>query len=254
VILTGGEPFLHKNLYDLIEYVDKTKSICTIFTNGEFLTDQAVTRLKEAGTFGVFVSLDHSNPRIHDSLRRRPGIFHMAIKGIQRCQDQGILTGISTYITKEKIKTGELDRMMDLGRKTGVVEVFLFDIIATGKLDDRREEILNTQDVNYIRKFREKYNSRPEYPRIIHQTMFTSIAYPCAAEGCPGGVAQMHVRGNGDITPCDFTPLSFGNIREKSLASIWKEMTESEIYSKSSPKCRMSDTKLWKIIHNFNNH
>ncbi len=249
VIFTGGEPLLYEPIYDLIATVDKSKSIATLFTNGEHLNEAALKKLKAAGLFGIFVSLDHSHKDRHDENRKRPGLYEKALGGIRLCQSFGILPGISTFVTKEKIVSGELDAMMELGKEAGAVEVFLFDVIATGKLDGQNEQMLCDTEIDHIREFRKKYNTRPQYPRIIHQTMFTSIAYPCAAEGCPAGVAQMHLRGNGDITPCDFTPLSFGNIRTESLSGIWQRMTHSKMYAQSAKKCRLSDPAMWDKIH-----
>ncbi|MFA5353991.1 MAG: radical SAM protein [Thermodesulfovibrionales bacterium] len=245
VVFTGGEPLLYQPIYELIRSVEKSKSIATMFTNGEYLTEETVSRLKEAGLFGVFVSLDAPEAAVHDSKRKRSGLFEKAVKGIELCREKGILTGISTYITREKIENGELDAMMDLARELRVLEVFLFDVIAVGKLREHHDCMLGSNDVSDVARFREKYNLLPEYPRIIHQTMFTSIAYPCAAEGCPAGVSQIHLRANGDVTPCDFTPLSFGNIREKPLKEIWESLTKHEIYAKLSPRCRLSDPDLW---------
>lgn len=248
VVFTGGEPLLHGDIFDLIRSVDKTKSVCAVFTNGELLNEKNAAGLKKAGTFGVFVSLDFSDAERHDDNRRRKGLFDKAVNGIRICQREGMLTGISTFATKDKISSGELDAMMELGRRLGVLEVFLFDIIATGKLDGKTEEMLSGEDVGFIKKFREKYNLIPDYPRILHQSMFTSIAYPCAAEGCPAGVAQMHIRANGDVSPCDFTPVSFGNIRHTPLREIWKALTEHEIYSKKFCRCRLSDPELRRKI------
>ena len=252
VVFTGGEPFLYEHLDELVKTVDGSKSICTLFTNGEFLENNSLFKLKKAGLFGVFVSLDYADPKKHDEHRQRKGLFQKAVRGIKLCQEKGILTGISTVATKEKIASGELDRMMDLARELNVLEVFIFDVIATGRLKGKQSHMLDENDINYLKKFREKYNSKPKYPRIIHQTMFTRIAYPCAAEGCPGGVAQMHIRGDGDVTPCDFNPLSFGNIRQQPLKEIWRAMTESEIYSQSSKRCRLSDQAMWDKIKESN--
>ena len=244
IVFTGGEPLLYEKIYDLINTIDKSKAVCTIFTNGEYLNEKSASLLKEAGIFGVFVSLDFTDSDKHNKNRQRKGIFEKAIRGIRVCQERNILTGISTFITKEKLLSGELDAMMNLGKKLKVLEVFLFDIIATGRLMHRPDCILSKADIDKVRKFRGKYNSDPDYPRIIHQTMFTSIAYPCVSEGCPAGVAQIHIRGNGDVSPCDFTPLSFGNIRHKSLRELWQNIIGNEIYSKPSQCCRLSDSEF----------
>ena len=51
IILTGGEPLLYEDIYDLISAVDKSRSICTIFTNGEHLTEDTVKKLKKNGIY-----------------------------------------------------------------------------------------------------------------------------------------------------------------------------------------------------------
>lgn len=245
LVLTGGEPLLYKRIYDVIAAVDKSRCVCTVFTNGEFLQEQAVAKMKEAGVYGVFVSMDHSDPDEHDSHRKRPGLAAKAYRGLKVCQEAGILTGLSTYATKEKIQNGELDAMMELARTLDVLEVFLFDVIPTGRLADQHDCMLSDDDARWIVDFRAKYTARPEYPRIIHQTMFASVAYPCVAEGCPAGMVQVHLRANGDVSPCDFTPYSFGNVREKSLKDIWESMTKSPLYATPSARCRLSKPEFW---------
>ncbi len=248
VVLTGGEPLLYERIYELVAAVDKSRSVCTLFTNGEFLREHTVQRLKRAGAFGVYVSLDYANAAQHDAHRQRPGLSEMACRGLKLCQKAGILTGISTYATKEKIESGELDAMMDVARELGVLEVFLFDVIPTGRLAARRDCMLSENDARRIVDFRAKYTALPEYPRIIHQTMFSSIAYPCVAEGCPAGMVQLHLRANGDVSPCDFTPYSFGNIRQRPLREIWESMAANPLYAKPSPRCRLSQEAFWSKL------
>jgi MoaA/NifB/PqqE/SkfB family radical SAM enzyme len=245
VVLTGGEPLLFDGIFELIGSVDKKRSVCTMFTNGEFLNDESVARLKKAGLFGLYVSLDHSDPDLHDTNRGRPGLAAKASEGLKRCQEAGIPTGISTFATREKLASGELDAMMELARSLNVLEVFIFDVVPTGRLLDHHECSLSDEEIDLIRDFRERYNQMGDYPRIVHQTMFSSIAYPCAAEGCPAAMVQMHLRANGEVSPCDFTPYSFGNIRDHSLKEIWDRMIKSDLYASPSPRCRLSKREFW---------
>jgi MoaA/NifB/PqqE/SkfB family radical SAM enzyme len=245
VILTGGEPLVFSGIYDLIASVDSSRSVCTMFTNGEYLVEETVARLKAAGLFGVYVSLDHADPARHDTNRGRPGLSERALRGLTLCREAGILTGISTYATREKIGNGELDDLMDLARQQQVLEVFLFDVIPTGRLSGQHECLLSDEEATQIVEFRRKYTSKPDYPRIVHQTMFASIAYPCVAEGCPAAMVQMHLRANGDVSPCDFTPHSFGNIRTQSLGEIWVAMAKSDLYATPSARCRLSRPDFW---------
>jgi len=253
VILTGGEPLLFPKICDLIQAVDRTQSVCTIFSNGELLTEKMVARLKPAGLYGVFVSLDHADAARHDENRARPGLFAKAVRGLELCRQSGILTGISTYATREKIQSGELDAMMDVARELRVLEVFLFDVIPTGRLSEHRECLLTDEEATQIIDFRKKYAEKPDYPRIVHQTMFASIAYPCVAEGCPAAMVQLHLRANGDVSPCDFTPHSFGNIRTRPLREIWESMAASALYEQPSARCRLSRPDFWVQLDQLNN-
>lgn len=248
VVLTGGEPLLFDGIFDLVEAVDKKRSVCTMFSNGEFLTGENVARLKKAGLFGIYVSLDDSNPEKHNINRGRPGLADMAFQGLKRCREAGIPTGISTFATREKLASGEMDAMMDLAKALDVLEVFIFDVVPTGRLLDHHECTLTDDEIDQLRDFRERYNEKSDYPRIVHQTMFSSIAYPCAAEGCPAAMVQMHLRANGDVSPCDFTPYSFGNIRELPLKEIWDRMTKSELYKGPSARCRLSKREFWNRL------
>ena len=70
------------------------------------------------------------------------------------------------------------------------------------------------------------------------------MAYPCVAEGCPAAMAQLHVRTNGDVTPCDFTPQAFGNLRQQPLKDIWRSMTTNSLYANMSARCRLSQPEF----------
>jgi MoaA/NifB/PqqE/SkfB family radical SAM enzyme len=240
VVLTGGEPLLHPRVCDLIRSVDRRKALCTMFTNGEYLDEARVARLKEAGLFGLFVSLDHATPARHDTNRARPGLFDTAVQGLINCRNAGIPTGISTYVTREKLADGEMDELMELGRRLRVLEVFIFDVTPSGRLSEQPDCLLSESELAAVKQFRAHYHALPDYPRIIHQTMFSSMAYPCVAEGCPAAMVQLHIRTNGDVTPCDFTPQAFGNVRRQPLADIWKAMTAHSLYAAMSPRCRLS--------------
>ena len=52
-------------------------------------------------------------------------------------------------------------------------------------------------------------------------------------------------RGNGDVTPCDFTPYAFGNVREKSIKDIWQDITQHDIYAEGSHRCRLASSEYW---------
>jgi MoaA/NifB/PqqE/SkfB family radical SAM enzyme len=238
IILTGGEPLLRKDVYELLSFINKDEAIAMIFTNGLLLTDENVSRLCDAGLFSLNVSLDAPEAEAHDAMRRAPGCFDRALEGIQRCLAAGLLCGISTYATPERVRTGKVMEMVELGRKLGVHEVTIFDVVPTGRLIREDESsLLTEQDKQYLCELEEDINGRTGWPHVITQA---HVNGPTGA-GCYAGWFQFYSTSYGDVMPCDFTPLGFGNVREEPLRVIWERLISHASYCERSDHCRMQD-------------
>ena len=101
-------------LFDLIRSVDKDKAIAHMFTNGYCLTKENARKLKESGLDCIHISIDSTNPEMHDDIRGLEGLFQKAIEGVKNCIEAGLLTGISVIATPEAIKNGEIKRCSSL--------------------------------------------------------------------------------------------------------------------------------------------
>ena len=51
-----------------------------MFTNGQYLTDENIEKLADAGLYTIFVSLDSPDPEEHDRMRGMPGLFEKVVK------------------------------------------------------------------------------------------------------------------------------------------------------------------------------
>ncbi len=241
IVFTGGEPLLRKDLPELVAAVDRSEANPMMFTNGQLLNDKNVQKLADAGLYSMYVSLDSTDPETHNRLRRTPHLFEKAVEGIKRVKDAGILVGISTYATREKVRSGEIRRMIEFGAELGVHEVTVFDVVPTGKLIGQARDILLTEaDKDVLIQMEYEYNSQPGLPAVITQARINGPL----GSGCFAGYFQFYMTAYGDVTPCDFTPLGFGNIKEQSLESIWQKMTSHEAYNHREPRCRMQNPKF----------
>lgn len=240
LILSGGEPLLKPEIFDLLTRVNKRKCIPIIFTNGEFLTEEVVTKLAESGLYGLFVSIDSSVAQEHDRWRGRPGLFLKAAEGIRRAVAAGLLVGVSTVATKARIRDGDLERLMEVAKDLGAMEVIVFDITPAGKMENAKDILLSVEDKQKIQELMSKYNNSEEYPNMLHESMFSYFAVPCV-QGCPGGSVLLHVRGNGDVAACDGMPIPFGNVKNERLADIWDRISRHEEFSKNYQGCRLSN-------------
>ena len=156
--------------------------------------------------------------------------------------DAGLKVGISTYATNESVESTVLEGVVALAHGWGVHEVSVFDVISTGRLIDRED--VHLTPANHARLVRQADRLTRRYrrrPRVVSQSWTNSGRTFSKYIGCLAAGFQLHVTAHGEVTPCDFTPLSFGNLRDEPLADIWRRMTTHREYCRHSQSCRMQD-------------
>lgn len=241
IVFTGGEPLLRPDIYELIEWVDKDEAVPLMFCNGLLLNETNVRKLADAGLWAIHVSIDSPDPAAHDEMRRVPGCFDKAIEGLKRAKDAGIITGISTYATPERLKNGQVVELIELGKKIGVDEVTVFDVVPTGRLlHQDRKHLLTDADKEELCRIEDIYNTGHPLPHVITQAHVNGPT----GNGCYAGWCQFYMTAYGEVTPCDFTPLAFGNARDENLEDIWERMIRHECYCDHKSSCRMQDEEF----------
>lgn len=243
IIMVGGEPLLRKNLDTIIQSVDKEKSIVTIFTNGEFLTKDKATCLKDAGLFGVFFSLDSNLEVEHNEFRKRNDLFNKLRQGIDNANSAGLAIAISSYLTSYNLRKGHLDNIMELAKEWNVDEVTFFDAIPVGRMSNGKSTFLEHEDRVQINEATKKYRSLKDYPGLSPQSTLTSNM---GSSFCFAANTQLYLSATGEMTPCDFTPLTVGKYPDQSIQTLWEKMINSPLYRRRSRTCRMQDPEFRK--------
>jgi len=210
ITFTGGEPLLRDDIYELISYVDKRKAITILFTNGLLLSEENIEKLVNAGLYSLFVSIDSPIPEEHDQLRGMAGLFESAILGIKRMQSKGGFVGISSYATRSATQKGMYKKLYSLARELGVENLILFDCVPTGNTLNDTSEMLTPEQHEEIRKFSSYIFKHQRVPQLNSQSWQNSIEGYLGGIGCLAVNLQYYVSAYGEVSPCDFTPLSFG--------------------------------------------
>lgn len=239
IAFTGGEPLLRDDIYELISYVDKRKAMPILFTNGLLLSEENVDKLVDAGLYSLFVSIDSPIPEEHDQLRGMAGLFESAIQGIKRMRSKGGFVGISSYATRSATQKGMYKKLYSLAKELGVENLILFDGVPTGNALNDTSEMLTPDQHEEIREFSSNIFKHQMIPQLNSQSWQNSIEGYLGGIGCLAVNLQYYVSAYGDVSPCDFTPLSFGNVRNKSIKEIWNKMVHHPAYNHRSTFCRM---------------
>ena len=237
IVLTGGEPMIREDLPDLISHIESCDAVPQIFTSGYFMERERVKQLKAAGLKVVFVSMDSPVAEEHDESRGVDGLFERACKGIRYSVEEGISVGISTFATHDSVARKFPERFYRLGRNLGVSELTIFDVTPTGKMIGREDLLLTPEEHMALSELQEGQYARRSGPKIV--TM--SYVNETDVIGCFGAKFQLHITHDGYVTPCDFTPLHFGNVKEEPLKVIWNRMRAHPEYRKKTVPCRMQD-------------
>jgi len=244
VSFDGGETMLRDDLVEMVSRVDKSRAIATCFTSGFRLSEERAKELKAAGLYAARISLDSPFEAEHDRIRGRSGAYMDAISGIRNAGAAGILTDMFVVVSPHNID--DLEEFYNLATELGIHEISIYEIIAVGRWIDHEDEVIGQKDVSRLEKFQKTMNSKPEGPRI---TAFPYFMGPDLF-GCFAGKRWMHVASDGEVMPCAYTPLSFGNICEESLEVIWKRMGKHNAYKKDTAYCMMRNPDFRKeYIH-----
>jgi len=241
---TGGEPLLREDIFELISYLNQKRTLPLLFTNGLLLNDDNVKRLVDAGLYSIFVSLDSPVPEEHDGMRGIEGIYDRAVEGIMKMKDQGVMVGISSYASRSGTENGMYRKLYSTAQRLGVHNLLLFDNVPTGKRIKDTSEMLTMEQRQEIMDFSENIFSNSTIPPLSSQAWQNSLGAYLGGIGCLAANIQYYVSAYGEVTPCDFAPLAFGNIREEPLKRIWRKMVAHPAYCHRTNVCRMQDKKF----------
>ena len=166
------------------------------------------------------------------------------MQGIIEAKKVGLTVGISITITPESFKDGELDRLIEVGKKIGVHEVIVFDAMPTGRYKFRVDLIDNYDWVeDMIQHVKHKYSDDESYPGILVYAYSTSHR----SVGCVCGTSYCYVSPYGDMMSCDFNHAKFGNVLDEPFYKVWDQMTtKSEFNSAKWGGCKIKDSKFLK--------
>ncbi|HPE62922.1 MAG TPA: radical SAM protein [Methanothrix sp.] len=230
----GGEPMLRRDLPDLAAEVDD-RAISASFTSGYGLTEERALSLNRAGLYAVRVSIDSPHPEEHDRFRGREGAFSDALSGIRNGLAGGLL--VDLFMVVSPMNIDDLEDAYSLAAELGVHELSLYDIVAVGRWSSHSDEVLSRGDIDRLRRFHQEKNRLSEGPRV---SAFPYLLGPDMF-GCFAGRRWLHVDASGDVLPCAYMPISFGNVRNKSLKDIWREMGRDRWFRGRANGCMMKD-------------
>ena len=251
IILTGGEPLLRKDIYDIAAYGDAKGLRMVLATNGTFVTEAVAERLLKVGIRRVSISLDGPDAASHDLFRGVPGAFDSSLAGIAAMKKAGLEFQINTTITQANL--AQIREIHDLVHRLGAAAHHIFLLVPTGRGKEMAaqaitatayEETLNwfyeeglgcaiqlkaTCAPHYYRIFRQRQKGRggrtDDGTEMKPASSGAGEGHPLHSmtRGCLGGSAFCFISHTGQVQPCGYLELDCGQVAEKGFEEIWNE-------------------------------
>ncbi|MGM0419121.1 MAG: heme b synthase [Thermodesulfobacteriota bacterium] len=238
IILTGGEPLLRDDIFELSQYGDKLGLKMVMAPNGTLVTEENAKKMYDSGIQRISVSIDGSTKESHDNFRGMPGAFDGSMQGIVNAKKAGIEFQINTTITQDNLD--EIPDILNLAIELGAVAHHIFLLVPTGRgkyiADKTIDAKTYEKTLNWFYDQRDKVplqlkaTCAPHYYRILRQRAqkegkdvdFKTFGLDAVTRGCLGGIGFCFVSHTGQVQPCGFLELDCGNIKESSFTQIWK--------------------------------
>jgi AdoMet-dependent heme synthase len=238
VILTGGEPLLREDIFELARYGTEKGLRMVMAPNGTLIDSEKAAALKISGIQRVSISLDGPSPERHDGFRRVAGAFEGALRGIRNLKEAGMEFQINTTVTKRNFQ--ELPEMLGLAVRLGAAAHHLFLLVPTGRGKELEGQEISAAEyekiLHWFYEQREKFplqlkaTCAPQYYRVLRQRAREegrtvtpqTHGLDAMTRGCLGGIGFCFISHRGDVQPCGYLELLSGKMKERSLREIWE--------------------------------
>lgn len=233
LILSGGEPLLREDIFELAFYASKSGLRPALGSNGTLITPQVAEKLVKSGLSTVSISLDSLQCEYHDKFRNATGAWKKAVFGIENAIAAGLKVQVNTTLTENNFD--QFDDIVNFVVELGVNALHPFFLVPTGRGKEIEEDSLKMEKYfQMIQKVLEKQETHSIELKPTCAPQFIGVARDMNismrfTRGCIAGISYCCILPDGDVHICPYLPVKVGNIREKPFDDIW---AQSDIFKK----------------------
>jgi MoaA/NifB/PqqE/SkfB family radical SAM enzyme len=223
LILTGGEPLLRADIWEIAERAMARGLHAVMAPNGTLVTPEVAARMREVGIRRISISIDYPNAEEHDVFRGVPGAFEGALDGVRNAIAAGVEVQINSTITKMNVR--HLPALLELAERVGAVSFHPFMLVPTGRGKELEEQELPPEE--YERALNWMYDAQqssdlffkptdvPHYWRVMRQRAkahgrklevhpHSHGGMNTLSRGCLAGVGFCFISHRGEVQPCGY--------------------------------------------------
>lgn len=288
ITLRGDEPFLRKDLFDIIAHIKKNQLDCTIISTDILIDESQAKKLIEHRVDNLILSLD-GNQQTHNRIHNMPNSFQNLMSSVSFINDAKKISRnkyVSLLFTcmVSSINVDQLSELMDIAYRYEADMHYGHLHYTTDKMLQQTSSIIETEDVENenqniyeklkhidveklknelknIKKKQKKYNIevnlQPHLKGDEIRKYYFNDKFSYASK-CFYPWYSLRIYPYGEVHPCAMT-VCIGNVRNTSIKDIWnnekfidfrKQLRQQGIFPKCT-KCCALNTKLWSYLPRF---
>jgi len=254
IILTGGEPMLRKDIYEIAAYGEKLGLRIVMASCGALLDDESARKILESGMKQISISLDGASAASHDEFRGVAGAFESAMRGIKAARRSGLSVQINTTVTRSNL--GELPEILDLAVRLGANAFNPFLLVPTGRGRELIDQEISPDQYEQTLRWLAEMSQRdditirvtcaPHYQRIVRQLGLSRARR--SPKGCMGGQQFAFISHLGKVQICGFLEVKAGDLRKEDMnfRKIWEtselfaQMRDPDAYHGRCGRCEFA--------------
>ena len=232
VSFTGGEPMLPKaNLEGVLSAFPTESMLVGLQTNAMLLDDERAKMLRAKGVDVLQISVDGFDPKLHDKFRRSEGAHAKVFANIDLAKRHGFRIILCTSVTAESVHGKDIELLLQYAEDNAMPCVVSIpcpsgnwrgeDNMLLGDAERRRLDELLARFPSFRRDFHSNYSKL----------------------GCSAGSEKLYITPTGEVIPCPFIHVSFGNIRTEPLATIRDRLLAYDRFTEYTPHCLAGEDK-----------
>lgn len=226
LILSGGEPLMRRDFFEIVEHAADQGLSLQIATNGTLVTEQVAERLAAIGAEAQ-VSLDGATPEVHDGFRQVPGSWERTVRGIKHLVAAGVSVMAAAVVTKMNV--AQIPMLYEFAAELGADTFRILPFVPCGRGQAGRELEVSPKEMRKVTDYLRVRRDQGGLPvaSMEFECTFSSPpqarADPQTRIGCDGAVAYCTITSSGEVLPCNFfAGAEAWSVKEKPFAWIWE--------------------------------
>lgn len=247
--IEGGEPFLtFDRLLKVCQNIDARSEIW-VNTTGHMLSKERLLELKKANLTVIMFSLHAHTEEATNAFMGDPKAWQNMVEAIEICHSVGVPIAFNSCLSLADFRNGNFEKVMQQAKDFGGFLLQLIKPKPSGAWLESGVEEYGAADFELVKSKVKLYNDDPRYrdfPAISAQIMEEDPdMFGCTA----GGTDRIYINAKGDVQPCEFLNISFGNIAQEDFGSIYKAMREVFAVPQTCIACEQYSREIARIYH-----